>query len=423
MLLVVAILGVAHATAPEPARAVEVPPVADPVPSPPVAARLLATLTSHDRVALACAGPTGGVGADALARAVGGQVLLRAGGPLVESWTQAATDPTGHPQDGLTWLRLGDDPTVGVHTTGQPTPLALADRWTDHWTESPRVRATRDHTVLLSPHGRTPAPGQAEPTLELGSAPLPAHGCAAWSRLPNARAHLVERLVTTDTTSATLRVFAPSARAADAAVRVDTWTFTPATRRRPQAVMLVHTEPHVVAGAPWLQDSRVPERLSGLSTLIPAGYRPAPGQVRAWFDDVVGAAMAVVVPVVDEDGRPADVSTLLADVRDRFGLPGEVEPEGRGGRLAAEGGVAIGALPGALVLSTDPAILVDMLHDQGTQWVRPPARPHAAAAWWLAADATRPAVGATLTIEDRMWRVDVPGDLPALLRATDWADL
>ena len=51
--------------------------------------------------------------------------------------------------------------------------------------------------------------------------------------------------------------------------------------------MVVYSVPHVVSGAPWLQDSALPKRLSGLSSLIPAGYTPAPGQVRAWFDDVL----------------------------------------------------------------------------------------------------------------------------------------
>lgn len=184
--------------------------------------------------------------------------------------------------------------------------------------------------------------------------------------------------------------------------------------------MVVYTAPHTVSGAPWLQDTDIPKHMSGLSTLIPSGYTAAPGQVRAWFDDVVGAAMAVVLPVVDDAGRPAEVSTLLLDIRDRFGLPGDVEPEGHGGRLATTGGVAIGALPGALVLSTDPAILVDLLNHAGTDWTHPPTRADAAAAWWLAG---RTPTTATLAIEDRMWRIDTEGGLGALQKASDWAGL
>ena len=324
---------------------------------------------------------------------------------------------------GKVWMRLGDDPLVGAQSKGDPPPLALGDRWTDHWTDSPRIRVRQDHTVLITPHGRTPAPGQSEPEMTLASGDLPERGCVAWSKLPDRSARTVERLVHQHEDGAMLRVFAPSARAADALPRVQTWAFTPATRRRPDAVMVVYTAPHVVAGAPWLQDTGLPARMSRLSTLIPTGYTAGPGQVRAWFDDVVGAAMAVVIPITDAAGRPAEVTTLLTDVRERYGLPGEVEPEGRGGRIGSAGGVAIGALPGVLVLSTDPEILVDMLHRRGTEWARPPAHESAAAAWWLAPRGDRPAVGGRLSIEDRMWRVDAHGGLPDLETAASWAGI
>ena len=281
----------------------------------------------------------------------------------------------------------------------------------------------QDQSVVVAPHGRTPAPGQDRPEVLLAGGDLPARGCVAWSKLPDRQARPVERLMVLSEDQGTLRVFAPSARAADASPRVETWAFTPSSRRRPRAVMVVYTPPHVVSGAPWLQETALPERMSGLSTLIPSGYTAAPGQVRAWFDDVVGAAMAVVIPVVDDAGRPAEVTTLLTDVRERFGLSGEVEPEGSGGRLGVAGGVAIGALPGALVLSTDAEILVDMLHRRGTEWARPPSDTAAAAAWWLAPRDGGSAVGGRLTIEDSMWRVDARGGLEALYRATDWAGI
>ena len=320
-------------------------------------------------------------------------------------------------------MKLGDDPLVGANTLGDPAPLALGDRWTDHWTESPRIRVMQDQSVVVAPHGRTPAPGQDRPEVLLAGGDLPARGCVAWSKLPDRQARPVERLMVLSEDQGTLRVFAPSARAADASPRVETWAFTPSSRRRPRAVMVVYTPPHVVSGAPWLQETALPERMSGLSTLIPSGYTAAPGQVRAWFDDVVGAAMAVVIPVVDDVGRPAEVTTLLTDVRDRFALSGEVEPEGSGGRLGVAGGVSIGALPGALVLSTDAEILVDMLHRRGTEWARPPGDTTAAAAWWLAPRDGGSAVGGRLTIEDSMWRVDARGGLDALNRATDWAGI
>jgi len=400
----------------------------DTVPTPPpasprsAAARLFDELGSHDRVAVGCVGASS-VPVNDLLDAVKGSTVRAGAGPLPETFARAAADRDGRSDDGLVWMRLGDDPMVGAQTLGSPPPLALADRWTAHWTESPRIRATRDHTVWIAPHGRTPAPDQSLPEASLVADPLPEGGCAVWSRLPDHQARNVERLVTLDQDRATLRVFAASARASDGAERVAVAGVAPSTKRRPEAVMVVYAAPHVVAGAPWLQQSELPGRLGGLSTLIPSGYAPAPGQVRAWFDDVLGAAMAVVVPVVDDAGRPARVPDLLADVRDRYGLPGEVEPEGRGGRLASVGGVAIGALPGALVLSTDPEILTDMLTSTGTQWARPPGRDGAVAAWWLASDDHGPAVGATLTIEDRMWRVDAAGGLAALQRSTRWAGL
>ena len=406
-----------HTVAAPPAEA------ASEAPSPrSVGARLFDQLTSHDRVAAACSG-AGGPSLAELVAAVHGSVLLRQAGALPDTFANALADPAPRPSDGLVWVRLGDDPVVGVHTTGTPAPLSLGDRWTSHWTESPRIRVHRDHTLTITPHGRTPAPTQARPEPALAAEPLPAEGCAAWSRVADHRGEPVERLVSIHKDHATMRVFAASARRSDARNRVETWAFAPATKRRPEAVMVVYTAPHVVAGAPWLQDSALPKRLSGLSTLIPSGYQTAPGQVRAWYDDVLGAAMAVVMPVVDAEGNPARVRTLLSDVRDRFGMPGEVEPEGRGGRLTGSGGVAIGAVPGALVLSTDPEVLIDILHGTGTEWTRPPNREGAVAGWWLARADAQPAAGATLSIEDQAWRVDSPHGLRGLTRATRWGEL
>ena len=391
-------------------------------PPPSVAMRLMAELSPHDRLAVGCVGPAPSSVEELVASVSGARVMVNAG-PLPATWTAAVADSAPRPDDGLVWMKLGDDPMVGAHTRGEPPPLALGDRWTDHWTESPRLRVMQDQSVVIAPHGRTPAPGQTDPEQELAGGALGVRGCVAWSKLPDRKARPVERLMVVDDGDAALRVFAPSARAADALPRVGAWAFTPSSRRRPRTVMVVYTSPHVVSGAPWLQETSLPERMSGLSTLIPTGYTAAPGQVRAWFDDVVGAAMAVVIPVIDPAGRPAEVSTLLGDVQERFGLPGEVEPEGNGGRLGTAGGVAIGALPGALVLSTDAEILLDILHRRGTDWARPPAHPTASAAWWLAPRNGAPAVGGRLTIEDRMWRVDASGGLPALNRATDWAGL
>jgi len=396
--------------------------VLEPVVLESVGLRLYGQLSSHDRVAVGCAGSAAAPVGELVAL-VRGQAALSSAGPLPETWSRAVADSTPRPSSGLVWMRLGDDPVVGAHTTGNPTPLALADRWTAHWTESPRIRALADHTVWVAPHGRTPAPTQVVPEPALVAEPLPAEGCVAWSRLVDRSARPVERLVALDDSHALLRVFAASARASDGTPRVAAWGFTPATRRRPEAVMVVYAAPHVVSGAPWLQHSELPERLSGLSSLIPSGYTPAPGQVRAWFDDVVGAAVAVVLPVVDEDGEPARVRTLLIDVRDHYGMSGEVEPEGRGGRLSQVGGVTIGAVPGALVLSTDPDILVDILNGSGREWTRPPDRAGAVAAWWLAASDERPAAGATLSIEDQTWRVDAAGGLTALERVLRWGGL
>ncbi len=407
-------------TATEPAPAPAPAPAAAPTVS--AAARLMAELTPHDRLAVGCVGPALDT-VDALAEAVSGGLALQGAGPLPATWTAAVADAGPRPSDGLVWMRLGDDPLVGAQSKGSPPPLALGDRWTDHWTDSPRIRVRQDQAVLITPHGRTPAPGQTGPEAALAEGALPDRGCVAWSKLPDRKARLVERLVVQDAEGATLRIVAPSARAADALPRVQTWAFTPASRRRPGAVMVVYTAPHVVAGAPWLQETDLPARMSSLSTLIPTGYTAGPGQVRAWFDDVVGAAMAVVIPITDAAGRPAEVTSLLMDVRERYGLPGEVEPEGRGGHIGPAGGVAIGALPGALLLSTDPEILVDMLHGRGTEWARPPTHTTAAAAWWLAPRADRPAVGGRLSIEDRMWRMDAQGGLSALEAAAAWAGI
>lgn len=415
MQLVAALLGL-WATDTPPVSAPSVPAEVESV-----GTRLFGQLSPHDRVAVGCVGTVAPL--SSLVAAARGTTVLQGAGPLSETFVQAVADPAARPANGLVWLRLGDDPLVGAQTLGVPTPLALGDRWTDHWTESPRLRATRDHTLWITPHGRTPNAGQAGPEVALTAGPLPSTGCVAWSRLPDHNARLVERLVALDGDAATLRVFAASARAADGRTRTPTVAGMPTTMRHPSAVMVVYTAPHVVSGAPWLQHSEVPKRLGGLSSLIPAGYTAAPGQTRAWFDDVVGAALAVVLPVVDADQQPARVRTLLADVRDRFGLGGEIEPAGRGGRLTAGGGVAIGALPGALVLSTDPAVLSDILQDRGRAWTRPPDRPDAVAGWWLAASDDQVAVGATLSIEDQMWRVDTSGGLDALARTTEWGEL
>lgn len=393
----------------------------------PPAHALMQRLNGHDRLALGCvAAPVASV--DDLAHAVGGRVLLSKAGDLPASFLAAASDE-GHRAPGtLAWLRLGDDPTVGAVVGPGIAPLAAGDRWTDHWVESPRLRAGTDRVLRITPHGRVPSPGQWRPADVLGAPGLPDHTCAAWSVRSDIRGERqVERLLSVSQVGASLRTAAPSARQADVGERVESWSFVPSTRRHPEAVLVVNALPHVVVGAPWLQATDLPKKVRGLGSLIPVGYTPTGGQVRAWFDDLSGAAMAVILPLHDASGHPAGSHALLSDVRDRFSLPGEVEPAGRGGRLSAgTGGVHIGALPGALLLSTDPDVLTDLLSGQGRPWSQPPTGPNAAAAWWLAGADRQQAATGVLVIEDGMWRVDAAGGsgpLDALAKTRAWAGI
>ena len=131
----------------------------DEAPDASVAARLMAELSPHDRLAMGCVGPAT-ASVDQLAASVAGtQVVTQAGPcrrPSLQRWMMVRP---GQKQV-LVWMKLGDDPLVGAQTLGDPAPLALGDRWTDHWTESPRIRVMQNQTVVVAPHGRTPAPGQ-----------------------------------------------------------------------------------------------------------------------------------------------------------------------------------------------------------------------------------------------------------------------
>ena len=399
----------------------DVPPLVTP------AHALMERVSGHDRLAMGCVdAPLASVAE--VAAAVGAGRLAAKADALSASFVAAASD-TAHREPGsLAWMRLGDDPTVGAVVGERIAPLAAGDRWTDHWVESPRLRAGTDRVLRISPHGRVPSVGQWKPAVELGMPGLPAHRCAAWSVRSDDRGELqMERLLTVSTDSASLRTLAASARQADVGPRVDSWTISPASRRHPEAVLVVHSLPHVVTGAPWLQSTDLPKKVRGLGSLIPAGYTASGGQVRAWFDDLSGAAMAVILPLKDASGQPAGTHALLSDVKDRFSLPGEVEPTGRGGRLlAGTGGVHIGALPGALLLSTDEDVLVDLLHGTGRTWPHPPASTEAAAAVWLAGAEQQPASTGLLVIEDGMWRLDAAGStapMQAMSHIRAWAGI
>ena len=388
---------------------------------------LMAHLNGHDRLGMACLGPPVAT-IEALAGVVDGGVLLGKAGDLSGSFKVAATDVSSRAPHSLVWLRLGDDPTVGAVVGPGLAPLAAGDKWTDHWTESPRLRAGTDRVLRITPHGRVPSEGQWRPAEVLGASGLPDHTCAAWSVKPDVSGqHKVERLLAVGDGSASLRVAAASARRSDVGPRVDDWSLAPSSRRHPSAVLVVNALPHVVTGAPWLQSTDLPKKVRGLGSLIPTGYTPAGGQVRAWYDDVSGAAMAVILPLTDALGQPADSHALLSDVRDRFALSGEVEPAGRGGRLqSSTGGVHIGALPGALLLSTDAQVLSDLLSGEGRPWSRPPSASDSAAGWWLAGPDHGPASTGVLFVEDGTWRVDAAGGtdpIDALSRTRAWAGI
>ncbi len=388
---------------------------------------LMVHLNGHDRLAMACLGPPV-ASVEALAAAVDGSVLLGKAGALSDSFKAAATDVSSRAPHTLAWLRLGDDPTVGAVVAAGLAPLAVGDTWTGHWMESPRLRAGTDQVLRITPHGRVPSEGQWRPARELGARGLPDHTCAAWSVKSDVSGlRKVERLVAMGDESASLRVAAASARRSDVGPRNEDWSFAPSSRRHPSAVLVVNALPHVVTGAPWLQSSDLPRKVRGLGSLIAAGYTPAGGQVRAWYDDVSGAAMAVILPLTNAQGAPAGSHALLSDLRDHFALPGEVEPTGRGGRLqGGTGGVHIGALPGALLLSTDAQVLSDLLMGEGRPWSRPPTPPDSVAGWWLAAPHPKLASTGVLFVEDGMWRVDVAGGagpIEALTRTRTWAGI
>lgn len=401
--------------------------VGDVTPLAPPAHALMERVSGHDRLAMGCvAAPLASV--DQMAAAVGAGGLASRADALSASFVAAAADTVHRAPGSLAWLRLGDDPMVGAVVGASIAPLAAGDRWTDHWVESPRLQAGTDRVLRISPHGRVPSVGQWRPAVELGVSGLPAHVCAAWSvRSDDRGERKVERILAVSSSHASLRTLAASARRTDVGARVDSWTLAPASRRHPEAVLIVHSLPHVVTGAPWLQSTDLPKKIRGLGSLIPSGYTAAGGQVRAWFDDVSGAAMAVILPLNDASGQPAGTHALLSDVQERFSLPGDVEPTGRGGRLlAGTGGVHIGALPGALLLSTDADVLVDLLHGHGRAWPHPPASTEAAAAVWLAGPERRAASTGLLIIEDGMWRLDASGataPLEAMSHIRAWAGI
>lgn len=412
------------ATEPGPVPAGEVSP-AEGAPSeavvaapPPPAVQLLSELSGGARLGLGCtAGPLAGPAE--LAAAVSASTALDPDADLVGTWTAAATDHTIRVPGTLAWLRLGIAPVVGATLTPAVPPLEAGDRWSGHWSESPRLTADQAHTLRVRPHGRPPAPTQDAPSPALSAPPLPADGCVAWSLGTDHRGTPVERLLALSADGATLRTAAPSARATDAGPRQS--VPMPHSTRQPVAVLVVNSEPHVVFGAPWLQDTGLPSKLRGLSALVPSELSPAPGQVRAWFEDDAGAALAVVMPLSTGDGAPADPAALLATVAGRFGLPGEPAATAGGYVLSSGGGVTLGARPGALVLSTDGQIVADILADTGAAWSHTEAPPEALASIWVASTAAGESPGAAvLSVEDGSWRLDAPS-LGALTAARAWA--
>ncbi len=404
----------------------EAPPAAPAPPAPRApGAALLDRVRPHDYLALGCIGAPLAEPVQ-LVKAMGVRPSAIVAGPLGQTWWLAAQDTSEHPQGGLTTLHDGDDPAVWVQVNGSPPPLSLGDRWTGHWLDSPRLAVESADMLRVSPHGRAPTARPRPLSLVLAQDPLPATGCAAWSLQYDIHGRPVEQLLAFDTTSAHLRTVANSVRAGDTGERTAIPPVLPVSHRHPSVVLTVYTLPHVVLGNPALQSTGLPEKMRGLGTLVPDGYTPMPGQVRAWFDDVAGVAMAVVVPVHNEHGQPAETHALLTDIQKRFALPGDIEPFGRGGHIVAEGGVHIGALPGALLVSTDRQVLQDLLEGHGSAWPVPAVHPSAAIGFRLAPHDDNPAIDGHIVLEDGTWRLDATGGtapLTALQRARSWASI